>query len=256
MRRKNSGFGKAAGIILLVLAVIFILQHDRIRQWYQEKTSSFGIQLESENDQASRPIVLSDPSKIPEYDGTLSIELNGNVPSFSKYDLTHVTGENYSDPDYLGRCKSALAMLDKSMMPTGEREEIGMIRPTGFRQAKYPGIIDSDPPYLYHRCHLIAWALTGQNANEKNLITGTRHMNIDGMRPFEVKVARSLDKEEGQILYRVTPLFRGEELLARGVEMEAYSVWDSGRDICFHVFVYNVQPGISIDYRTGENRAA
>ena len=142
------------------------------------------------------------------------------------------------------------------MMPTGEREEIGMIRPTGFRQVKYPGIIDSDPPYLYHRCHLIAWALTGQNANEKNLITGTQHMNIDGMRPFEVRVARSLDKEEGQILYRVTPLFRGDELLARGVEMEAYSVWDSGRDICFHVFVYNVQPGISIDYRTGESLAA
>ena len=256
MRRKRGGPGKAAGFVLLVLTVIFVLQHERIRQWYLEKTGFFGIQLESEDDQASLPLALRDPSRIPEYDGALSVELNGNIPSFTEYNLTHTDGENYSDPDNLGRCGSAVAMLDAGMMPAGEREEISMIRPSGFRQAKYPGIIDSDPPYLYHRCHLIAWALTGQNANEKNLITGTQHMNMDGMRPFEVQVARCLDKEEGQILYRVTPLFRGDELLARGVEMEAYSVWDSGRELCFHVFVYNVQPGISIDYRTGESRAA
>ena len=255
-RSRGSGFGKVAGFTLLVLTVIFILQHDRIRQWYLEKTGSFGIQLESEGGQASLPIALSDPSGIPEYGGALSIELNGNVPSFNEYDLTHITGENYSDLDYLGRCGSAVAMLDKSMMPAGERGEIGMIRPSGWKQAKYPDIIESEPPYLYHRCHLIAYALTGQDANEKNLITGTRHMNLDGMRPFEVMAARYLDQEEGHVLYRATPFFKGEELLSRGVEMEAYSVEDNGRGLCFHVFVYNVQPGITIDYRTGDNRAA
>ena len=145
-------------------------------------------------------------------------------------------------------------MFDKSMMPTEERGEIGMIRPSGWKQERYPGIIDSEPPYLYHRCHLIAYALTGQNANEKNLITGTQHFNIEGMRTFEVKVVRCLDREEGHILYRVTPLFKGDELLARGVEMEAYSVEDNGRGLCFHVFVYNVQPGIELDYRNGESR--
>jgi DNA-entry nuclease len=141
-------------------------------------------------------------------------------------------------------------------MPTEERGEIGMIRPTGWKQNKYPGIVDSDPPYLYHRCHLIAFALTGQNANEKNLITGTQYMNTEGMLPWELKVMRYLDGSDNHVLYRVTPFFEGYDLLSRGVEMEAYSVEDNGRDVCFHVFVYNVQPGIAIDYRTGENWAA
>ena len=254
MKKRRSGIGKAAGFVILVLAVVFIIQHNWIRQWYLEKTRSFGIQLESEDNKASVPLALSDPSTIPEYDGTLCVELNGSVPSFTEYDLSHITGEVYSDPDYLGRCGSAVAMLDKSMMPTEERGEIGMIRPSGWKQERYPGIIDSEPPYLYHRCHLIAYALTGQNANEKNLITGTQHFNIEGMRTFEVKVVRCLDREEGHILYRVTPLFKGDELLARGVEMEAYSVEDNGRGLCFHVFVYNVQPGIELDYRNGESR--
>ena len=137
-----------------------------------------------------------------------------------------------------------------------ETDQIGMIRPTGWHQEKYPGIVESEPPYLYHRCHLIAYALTGQNANEKNLITGTKYMNTKGMLPWEIKVARYLDNSDHHVLYRVTPYFKGEELLCRGVEMEAYSVEDSGRDLCFHVFVYDIQPGIVIDYQTGENRAA
>ena len=202
------------------------------------------------------PLTLSDPSTIPEYDGTLCVELNGNVPSFTEYDLSHITGENYSDPDYLGRCGSAVAMLDKGMMPAEERGEIGMIRPSGWKQEKYPGVVDSEPPYLYHRCHLIAYSLTGQNANEKNLITGTQYFNIEGMRPLEVRASRCLDREEGHILYRITPIFKGDELLPRGVEMEAYSDEDNGRGLCFHVFVYNVQPGIEIDYRNGESRVA
>ncbi len=135
-------------------------------------------------------------------------------------------------------------------MPTEERGDIGMIRPTGWKQEKYPGIIDSEPPYLYNRCHLIAYAMTGQNANEKNLITGTHYMNTEGMLPYEKMVLRYLDDHDDQVLYRVTPYFSESELLARGVEMEAYSVQDEGEGICFHVFVYNVQPGIIIDYQT------
>lgn len=248
------GISIVAGLLILFV-IVFILQHDRIEKWFLERTRSFGIQLETGNDQTD-PIATSFPAQIPEYSGKLSIELNNNIPSFSDYDLTHITGESYSGLDSLGRCGGAAAMLDRSMMPKKEREEIGMILPSGWKQNKYPGIIDSEPPYLYHRCHLIAYALTGQNANEKNLITGTQHMNIQGMRPYEVKVARYLDGNDHHVMYRVTPYFVGNELLARGVEMEAYSVEDSGRDLCFHVFVYNIQPGIEIDYETGENEAA
>lgn len=201
----------------------------------------------------STALCVSHPESIPDYAGEPSVELNGNIPSFTEYDLEQITGERYSDLDPLGRCGSAAAMLDESMMPSEERGEIGEVRPSGWRQKKYPGIIDSDPPFLYNRCHLIAFALTGQNANEKNLITGTRYMNFIAMLPYEQRVMRFLDSSGDHVLYRVTPYFRGAELLARGVELEAYSVEDSGRGVCFHVFAYNVQPGIGIDYRTGES---
>ena len=144
-------------------------------------------------------------------------------------------------------------MLDRSMMPAVERGSIGEIKPTGWMQKKYPGIVDSEPPYLYNRCHLIAYALTGQNANEKNLITGTRYFNVEGMLPFEESVMRYLDNSNNHVLYRISPYFKDKELLARGVEMEAYSVEDNGEGICFHVFVYNVQPGIVLDYGSGES---
>ncbi len=202
----------------------------------------------------SDPLCVSQPESIPDYAGEPSVELNGNIPSFTEYDLERISGEQYSDLDSLGRCGSACAMLDASMMPQEERGEIGEVRPSGWRQKKYPGLIDSDPPFLYNRCHLIAFALTGQNANEKNLITGTRYMNFIAMLPYEQQVMRFLDSSGDHVLYRVTPYFRGAELLARGVELEAYSVEDSGRGVCFHVFAYNVQPGVVIDYRTGENR--
>ena len=254
-RKGRRAFGTVVGFLLLVLIIGFILQHEKIEHWYLQLTSSFGTKLADGNDFSS-PLCVTAPAQIPEYSGKLSVELNDNIPSFSEYDLTHITGETYSDLDSLGRCGGAAAMLDRSMMPKKEREEIGMILPSGWKQNKYPGIIDSEPPYLYHRCHLIAYALTGQNANEKNLITGTQHMNIQGMRPYEVKVARYLDGNDHHVLYRVTPYFAGDERLCRGVEMEAYSVEDSGRDLCFHVFVYNIQPGIEIDYETGENEAA
>ena len=154
----------------------------------------------------------------------------------------------------MGRCGTAYAMLDREMIPRQERSEIGSIKPSGWKQNKYPGIVDSDPPYLYNRSHLIAYALTGQNANELNLITGTRYFNTEVMLPYELKVMRYLDHSDNHVLYRVTPYFKGKELVARGVEMEAYSIEDNGEGVCFHVFVYNVQPGIEIDYMTGENK--
>ena len=201
----------------------------------------------------SKSIVDFTPENIPEYSGKDYVELNGNQPCFTDYDFSHIIGENYSELDRLGRCGTATVMLDRSMMPTEERGSIGQIRPTGWVQEKYPGIVDSEPPYLYNRCHLIAYALTGQNANEKNLITGTRYFNVEGMLPFEESVMRYLDNSDNHVLYRVSPYFKDKELLARGVEMEAYSIEDIGKGICFHVFVYNIQLGIELDYRTGES---
>lgn len=199
-------------------------------------------------------IVDSAPDTIPDYTGEAVIELTGNVPGFSEYDLTSITGESYSELDYLGRCGTAVAMLGQDTMPTEERGSIGSVKPTGWNQNKYPGLVASEPAYLYNRCHLIAFALSGENANEKNLITGTRYMNATSMLPYEELVMEYLDDNpSNHVLYRVSPYFKGDELLARGVEMEAYSVEDNGEGICFHVFVYNVQPGVELDYLTGEN---
>ena len=204
-------------------------------------------------------ITLSDNNElftsIPEYDGnTPYIEVNGNKPYFTYDEKRNLESfEEYSELDALGRCGVAYANVCPETMPTEERGDIGSIRPTGWMQNKYEGIVDSRPPYLYNRCHLIAFCLTAENANEKNLITGTRYMNVDGMLPFEEMVARYIDETKNHVLYRVTPDFRGRNLLANGVLMEAYSVEDEGDGICFCVYCYNVQPGIEIDYRTGEN---
>ena len=202
----------------------------------------------------SESLVYSTPENIPDYSGYDYIVLNGGEPCFNQWDIDNITGEHYSELDGLGRCGVAYAMLDRTMMPTEGRGEIGQIKPSGWKQRKYEGIIDSNPPYLYNRCHLIAHALTGQNANEQNLITGTRYMNAEIMLPWEEQVMMYLDNSDNHVLYRVTPYFKGRELLARGVEMEAYSVEDKGESLCFHVFIYNVQPGIVLDYSSGESR--
>ncbi len=213
---------------------------------------SAAVSVETEATAGSRSIVESDPDSIPDYSGRDYVVLNDGKPCFNTWDLENITGEHYSELDDLGRCGCACALLDRSMMPTGEREDIGYIRPTGWKQRKYDGIVDADPPFLYNRSHLIARALTGQDANEKNLITGTRYMNATTMLPWEEMVMRYIEDYDVHVLYRVTPYFRGTELLARGVEMEAYSVEDKGR-MCYHVFIYNIQPGIILDYATGEN---
>ncbi len=204
------------------------------------------------NAEASQSTVDAAPESIPEFSGEDYIVLNENRPNFTVYDLENISGEQFCELDELGRCGTAVAMLTRSMMPVKERESIGDVRPSGWQYAKYPGLVEDD--YLYHRCHLIAYALTGQNANPLNLITGTRYMNMVSMFEFEQQVMQYLDDSWGHVLYRVSPLFKGRELVARGVEIEAYSVEDEGREICFHVFVYNQQPGIVIDYRTGDSR--
>ncbi|MBO4898972.1 MAG: DNA/RNA non-specific endonuclease [Lachnospiraceae bacterium] len=210
--------------------------------------------LSQDSSGGSLSIADSDPSTIPEYTGDDCIELNGGIPCFNEWDIENITGENYSELDTLGRCGAAVALLDDSMMPKEPRGEIGEVRPSGWRQTRYDGLIGSDPPYLYNRCHLIAYALTGQNDNPLNLITGTSYMNKTLMLPWEEQVIRYLEGYNAHVLYRVTPYFYKKELLARGVEIEAYSVEDKGSGICFHVFIYNVQPGVELDYSTGESR--
>ena len=197
-------------------------------------------------DQAS--YTLSD---VPEYSGEPYVTLNENQPDFSEEDLTETSFEAYSEQDALGRCQSAWANIGQDLMPTGERGKIGHIKPTGWHTVKYDSV---DGKYLYNRCHLIGFQLTAENANEKNLITGTRYMNVEGMLPFENMVADYIKETGFHVLYRVTPVFEGDDLLAKGVQMEAYSVEDQGEGICFNVFIYNVQPGIFIDYATGESR--
>ncbi len=190
--------------------------------------------------------------EIPEYSGQAYVEINDNKPFFTKDELVTASFERYSPLDKLGRCGVAYANLSKETMPVEERGEIGMIKPTGWHTVKYPDVIKD--LYLYNRCHLIAFCLSGENANEKNLITGTRYMNVEGMLPFEEKVARYLDATQNHVLYRVTPIFEGDNLVANGVLIEGYSVEDRGQGICFCVYCYNVQPGIKIDYATGESR--
>lgn len=191
-----------------------------------------------------------DISSIPEYDGTAYVVLNDNVPGFSEDDLTSESFESYSELDSLGRCGVAFANIGVDLMPTEDRDSISSVRPTGWQTFEY-GIVDGG--YLYNRCHLIGFQLTGENANEQNLITGTRYLNVDGMLPFENMVADYITETENHVLYRVTPIFEGDNLVASGVQMEALSVEDDGEGIEFNVYCYNVQPGIEIDYATGDS---
>lgn len=186
------------------------------------------------------------------YNGEPYVELNDNVPNFTTREKNNTKAfENYHRLDALGRCDTAYANICKELMPTEKRGAIGMVKPSGWNTVKYDVV---DGKYLYNRCHLIGFQLAGENANKKNLITGTRYLNVDGMLPFEDEVADYVKDTDHHVLYRVTPVFKGDNLVAEGVEMEAYSVEDKGKGICFHVFVYNVQPGVTIDYATGESR--
>lgn len=191
--------------------------------------------------------------EIPEYSGIPYIEINGNMPYFTENDYSTEVFESYSELDSLGRCGVCFANIGIELMPTEERGEIGQIKPSGWQLVKYDFV---DGKYLYNRCHLIGYQLSGENANEKNLITGTRYMNVQGMLPFENMVAEYVKNTGNHVLYRVTPIFEGNNLVASGVQMEAKSVEDDGAGVCFHVYVYNCQPGVTIDYANGMSALA
>ena len=187
---------------------------------------------------------------IPAYDGKAYVAVNNNEPFFTDSDMTTTAFENYSDLDSLGRCGVAYANICKDIMPTEERGKIGMIKPSGWHTVKYDVIKDR---YLYNRCHLIGYQLAGENANPKNLITGTRYLNVEGMLPFENLVADYVNNTGNHVLYRVTPMFSGSNLVANGVLIEAKSVEDNGGGIFFNVYCYNVQPGVGINYENGDS---
>lgn len=187
---------------------------------------------------------------IPEYDGEPYVMIDDNEPNFTEEELQPEAYETYGTLDALGRCSTAEASIGEGLMPTEKRGAIGQVKPTGWHTVKYDMV---EGKYLYNRCHLIGYQLTAENANEKNLITGTRYMNTEGMLPFENMVADYIKETGNHVMYRVTPVFEGENLVASGVQMEAESVEDQGADLSFNVYVYNVQPGVEIDYKTGES---
>lgn len=189
--------------------------------------------------------------EIPAYSGENYVVINNNEPEFTEADYSTESFETYSTQDALGRCGVAYANISTDLMPTEERESIGQVKPTGWHTVKYDIV---DGKYLYNRCHLIGHQLSGENANPENLITCTRQMNVDGMLPFENEVAEYVKETGNHVLYRVTPIYEGTNLLASGVQMEALSVEDKGKGVKFNVYVYNVQNGIDIDYDTGESK--
>ena len=238
-RSRKSG-GKSGNIVLLICFLIVAALY--AAAFYLE--GGF-----APDEPPASAVTLAD---IPEYSGKPFVVLNDNWPDFDIEDLTTEPFEIYSELDSLGRCGAAYANVCLEIMPTEERGSIGQVKPSGWQTVKYDFV---DGKYLYNRCHLIGYQLAGENANERNLITGTRYMNVTGMLPFENMVDDYVEETENHVLYRVTPIFEGNELVARGVQMEAFSVEDEGEGICFNVFVYNVQPGVVIDYATGESRA-
>ena len=227
-RKHRKKSGKRLLIVLVLAALAFAVTH-----FWWNKTS---VSVE----------------EIPEYSGKPYIELNHNIPQFDLGELSVLEFELYSLQDIFGRCGRAFANISPKTMPSEERGEIGMIRPSGWQTVRYDFV---DGAYLYNRCHLIGFQLAGENANERNLITGTRYMNVEGMLPFENKVANYVRETGNHVLYRVTPIYKGNNLVASGVQMEALSVEDGGIGIRFHVYVYNVQPGVVIDYATGDSWA-
>lgn len=225
-------------VFILLLGVLFYFKEDIYNYTYSIiNTSNESYAIEN----------------LPEYDGNSYVIVNDNIPYFKEKEYTTTSFEKYSELDSLGRCGVASANISKELMPTEKRGSIGSIKPSGWHTVKYDHI---DGKYLYNRCHLIGYQLTGENANEKNLITCTRSMNTKGMLQFENMVTKYIKDTGNHVLYRVTPVFEGNNLVATGVEMEAYSVEDNGKGIKFNVFVYNIEDGIIIDYKTGDSKLA
>lgn len=218
--------------------------------WMQDGEDTGGWHEEGGAGTAGNGAWTVDLDDIPAYAGNAYIEINGNNPGFTEEDVTTEAFELYSELDDLGRCGVAYANVCQEIMPTEPRGSIGQVKPTGWHTVKYDFV---DGKYLYNRCHLIGFQLSGENANERNLITGTRYMNVEGMLPYENMVADYVKETGNHVLYRVTPIYDGDDLVAHGVQMEGWSVEDQGESICFNVYAYNVQPGVEIDYATGES---
>lgn len=218
-------------------------------------SNSGGDSNSGDNDRNSANITKPESNlldNIPAYKSEPYITINNNQPFFSKEELSIDFPKTFSPMDTLSRCGSAMAVISSETLTSAEREPIGSIKPSGWHTVKYPGVIDDN--YLYNRCHLLAYGLTGENANELNLITGTRYFNKTGMLKFENMVSNYIYKTGNHVLYRVTPLYKGNDLVASGVVIEAKSIEDMGKGLTFNVFVYNIQPGILIDYLTGESK--
>lgn len=245
-RRKNRN-----SLLKVLLSVLVVILIGIIGYFSPDIQGQFSNALNTQSD----AIYTSsfDLSTIPNYTDQPYVVLNDNKPDFEESDLTTESFEKYSDLDALGRCGCAFANLSTDTMPKEdeERESISSVEPSGWINKKYE-IVDGG--YLYNRCHLIGYQLSAENANEKNLITGTRYMNTEGMLPFENQVADYIKETDNHVLYRVTPIYDRNNLVASGVQIEAQSVEDNGKGICFNVYCYNVQPGIDIDYSTGESK--
>ena len=225
--------GKTLSIPAVIVLVIALLV-----SWYLQKQNE--------------PVYSQSVQDVPAFSGEPFVVINDNIPEFSEEDLVEESYEYYSPLDSLERCGYAMACIGRDIMPTEDRESISSVKPSGWVQNQYDFV---DGKSLYNRCHLIGFQLTGENANERNLITGTRYCNVEGMLPFENMIADYVKETGNHVLYRVTPVFHGIELVARGVQIEAWSVEDNGEGVCFNVYVYNNQPGVIIDYATGDNRA-
>lgn len=231
-------------LLIVVIAITIV-----IAGWIKEEKNHRQVPNVNESESA---ISLG---YIPEYSGKPYVYINNNIPNFAREILDMEEVEYYSELDELNRCGVTYANICKKVMPAedDEREAISNVIPSGWKQVSYKGVIEGN--YLYNRCHLIGYQLAGENANKKNLITGTRYMNTEGMLPFENMIAEYVNEHpNNHVIYRVTPIFEGNNLVASGVQMEAYSIEDNGKGISFNIYVYNVQPGIVIDYATGESR--
>lgn len=252
--------GRAAifAVVAMILAAVGVSQKNigQLEQAVDNILDAYETTVDAETSQAvgdgGNAEVYVDLAAIPAYSGEPYAIVNGNIPYFTASDLTSESFEYYSDLDNLGRCGTAYASVGTDLMPTEKRGSISKVKPSGWQISKYDFV---DGKYLYNRCHLIGYQLTAENANEKNLITGTRYLNVDGMLPFENLVADYVKETDNHVLYRVTPVFEGDNLVASGVLMEAESVEDEGDGVEYCVYVYNVQPGVVINYATGENAA-
>lgn len=260
MMRFLKGNRLKTGALSLLLALTLLLSSCLVveRPYYVtlengEVTGSVTvIPTEGDGTTDEAPRDPDEPLNIPAYSGSPYVAVNGNKPTFTAEEITTKAYETYHPLDSLGRCTYVEACLGKELMPTGDRGNISSVKPTGWHGGvTYPGI---NTDSLYNRCHLIAWSLSGENANRENLVTGTRYMNESGMLPFENMVLDYIRETGNHVMYRVTPVFEGDNLLCHGVLMEAYSVEDSGDGICFYVYCYNVQPGVILDYATGDSR--